>query len=391
MVTAKSIGFEANGDWGAQTPQFEQKQPKVNCAVVLTRNEARARALELLKAFGTNSLSFQIMQSEFELWFAREHGCVAYADTGKAWIAAGPPIAADTDLHAVALQFAEAAREHSRRVAFFGVEDRFTADRRFKAVLVGHQTVIDTRRWHDALADRATLRAQLRRARNKGIRVTPVEWTELVDTRNPVRRRMEELGASWQRSKPMPEMGFLAQLQPLLFNSERKFYVAQHREQAVGFAALDPVYRRRGWALQHLVRAPNAPNGTAEILIDTAIRHAAEANVEYFALGLTPLAGAVGPWLSLARSVCTPLYDFKGLERFRSKFPAHHQVPIYLAYPRAGSAQSAIVDCLVAFARGNLWRFGMQTIRHRLKGLAGPFPLQPELDSITRGASRAWQ
>ncbi len=315
-------------------------------------------------------MSFQILQSQFRLWLAGEVGCVAYVDTGSAWVVAGPPIAPEPQLRRVTSEFGRAALECGRRVVYFGVEERLSKDPELGSIVVGHQTVLDSTRWQDTLRKNANLRQQLSRARNKGLQIEHVDWAKLA-AGSPIRRGVEQLIAQWQHTRPMPEMGFLAQMQPLLLDSERRFYIASHANECVGFAALDPVYLRGGWALQHLVRAPNAPNGTSEALIDAAVRHAAASNMSYFNLGLTPLAGNVGPWLGAAKRLCAPLYNFAGLERFRAKFQSRGQVPIYIAYPRGSSPLVAVLDCLVAFARGRPLHFGARVLAHRLTTCSG--------------------
>ena len=64
-------------------------KPVVNAAV----NE-RGRVLTLLKRFGWNSTSFQVLEPGFHYWFDGDDACVCYVDTGRAWVVAGPPITA---------------------------------------------------------------------------------------------------------------------------------------------------------------------------------------------------------------------------------------------------------------------------------------------------------
>jgi phosphatidylglycerol lysyltransferase len=56
--------------------------------------ETYACVLDLLKAHGWNSTSFQILEPGFRYWFDRAEGCIAYVDTGRAWVVAGAPVAA---------------------------------------------------------------------------------------------------------------------------------------------------------------------------------------------------------------------------------------------------------------------------------------------------------
>ena len=69
----------------------------------------RERVLELLRRHGWNATSFQTLESDFRYWFHGDDACVAYVDTGAAWVAAGAPIAAPERLADVAGAFVEAA------------------------------------------------------------------------------------------------------------------------------------------------------------------------------------------------------------------------------------------------------------------------------------------
>jgi len=51
------------------------------------------RVLALLKRYGWNATSFQILEPGFRYWFLGDEACVGYVDTGRAWVAA-PPVAA---------------------------------------------------------------------------------------------------------------------------------------------------------------------------------------------------------------------------------------------------------------------------------------------------------
>jgi phosphatidylglycerol lysyltransferase len=54
-----------------------------------------------------------------------------------------------------------------------------------------------------------------------------------------------------------------------------------------------PVYARRAWLVEDLLRLPGSPNGTAEALIDAVMREAAGRGAVMVTLGLAPLSGEV--------------------------------------------------------------------------------------------------
>jgi phosphatidylglycerol lysyltransferase len=326
----------------------------------------RARVLSLLRRHGWNATSFQILEQGFSYWFEADTACVAYVDTGGAWVAAGAPIAAEERLGDVARAFTSAAERLGRCACFFATERRFASVSGFEHLLVGEQPVWDPRAWPLTLRQTPSLREQLRRARAKGVRVSRAAPDAYASPEAPLRSAIESLIRSWQGSKAMPPMGFLVGIDPFEFAAERRLFVARLGDDEaapmMGFAAAIPVFARRGWFLEDLIRAPNAPNGTTELLVDAAMSDAAALGSDYLTLGLSPLAGDV-PWsLGVARKYSAPLYDFGGLRAFKAKFRPQRWTPIHLSYPRGLSATRAVYESLRAFARRGLLRYGLETL-----------------------------
>jgi phosphatidylglycerol lysyltransferase len=318
-----------------------------------------------VRRHGWNATSFQVLEGGYRYWFDGDDACVAYVDTGSAWVAAGAPIAAEHRLGEVATEFVRAAASARRSACFFATEQRFVGAPGFAHLLIGEQPVWDPRRWRETLRVTPSLREQLRRARAKGVRVSAIEPAAYA-AGSPLRREVEALIASWQGSKAMPPMGFLVRVEPFELAAERRSFVARRHEggaaPVVGFAAMVPVYARGGWFIDDLIRAPLAPNGTIELLVDAAMNAAAAAGSDYLTLGLAPLAGDVAPSLSLARRYAAPLYDFGGLRAFKAKLRPERWTPIHLSYPAGQSAFGAVYQSLRAFAQRGLARYGVETL-----------------------------
>ncbi len=323
--------------------------------------EIRRRVLASLKRHGWNSTSFQILEPGFRYWVDGEDTCVGYVDTGSAWVVAGAPIAPPERLAEVVTRFVAAAKAQRRRVCCFGTEARFQDTVGWSALRIGDQPVWGARDWASVVRESKSLREQLRRSRAKGVVVRALEVTELAPG-HPVRARLDALIARWLATKQIAPMGFLVQLDPFSFPEEKRYFIAERGDAIVGFLAVIPVYARRGWFFEDLLRDPSAPNGTVELLVDAGMRAAAAENVEHVTLGLAPLAGEVSPWLRFARRWGKPLYDFEGLHTFKAKLKPQTWDPIYLSYPREASGILAVVDTLTAFARGGLLRFGIKTL-----------------------------
>jgi phosphatidylglycerol lysyltransferase len=323
--------------------------------------------LSLLRRHGWNATSFQCLEAGFRYDFQGRDACVPYVDTGRAWVAAGAPIASSRRLGQVAERFAARAAAHGRRAVFFATEARFSERTRFRNLLIGEQPVWEPARWDGIVSETPSLRAQLRRAANKGVTVRAVEAAEIAAAEAPLRRSIEGLIGRWMASRPLAPMGFLVDVQPFTFAEERRYFVAERAGELVGFLAAIPIYARHGWLLEDLLRDPLAPNGTAEALVDAAMRAFAAEKSRYVTLGLAPLSGSVAGPLGLIRRYAVSLYDFRGLYAFRAKLRPQRWDPIYIAaagtrLPGVLAGSLAIYDALAAFARGRPFRFGMATL-----------------------------
>ncbi len=324
--------------------------------------DPRVRALAMLKRHGYNATSFQTLEQGFRYWFDGDDACVAYADTGAAWVVAGAPIAAADQLAEVALRFQEAARVARRRVCYFGVEERMVAARIGVALTIGVQPVWNPADWPDILRGSSSLREQVRRARAKGVRVRLAAAEEVTDPSSPTRRAIEALIERWLAARSMAPMGFLVDVQPFAFAGERCYFVAEREGRILGFLATVPVYARGGWLFEDLLRDVDAPNGTTELLVDAAMRDAAARQSGYVTLGLAPLGGDVDPRLRRVGALSSGLYDFAGLYVFKSKLKPHRWDPIHLVHPPGTLAVVALFDALTAFAHGSLGRYGLRSI-----------------------------
>ncbi len=324
----------------------------------------RARALAALRRFGWNATSFQVLGSGFSYWFSPDESCVAYVDTGRAWVVAGAPVCAAENLSAAAHAFVAEATRRGRDAVFFATEQRAASMPGFASLPIGEQPVWDPREWHATLVRAKSVHAQLRRAGRKGVDITRVQAGLLTDG-SGLRHEVDALVQSWQGARPLPPMGFLVEVEPFSFASERRLFVARRGERLVGLANAVPVYARGGWLVQDLVRAPDAPNGTVEALVDAVMRDAAELGSDYLTLGLAPLAGAVPRPLRLAARYGAPLYDFAGLRAFKAKLGPRAWVPIYLTHPAHQHGGTAVMHALSAFARGSLVRYGLNALLRR--------------------------
>ncbi len=283
-------------------------------------------------------------------------------------MAGGEPLAARDDIAEVAARFVAAARGAGRRAAFFATDGQLADAPGFARLLLGEQPIWDPTQWDDTLASSRSLRAQLRRARNKGVEVRQLTADEVQDG-SAMRLELDALVRRWQATRAMADMGFLVSVQPFGDAAERLLFVAEVQDRPVALLSMAPVYARHGWLFEDLLRDTTAPNGTSELLVDAGMRAAAAIGCQWATLGLAPLSGEVSPWLVRIRWWATPFFNFQGLRAFKAKLHPQSWEPLWLAYPAQHSPMRTLLDSLSAFAGGSMFGFGWRTLRR------GPRPV----------------
>ncbi len=239
-----------------------------------------ARTLALLRRHGWNATSFQVLGPGYRYWFDGDEACVAYWDTGRAWVAAGAPIAPTHAVPEAARRFVAAAQAARRRACFFATESRFAAHPALDgaaggplaSLRIGEQPVWDPAAWTRTVHAAAGLRAQLGRARAKGVTVRALAPAELAAPGAAARAAVERLIGGWLATRRLPPMAFLLQVTAFDHLDERRCFVAEREGRVVGFLSAAPVYARGGWLIQDLLRASGAPNGTNELFRLRALR-----------------------------------------------------------------------------------------------------------------------
>jgi phosphatidylglycerol lysyltransferase len=321
----------------------------------------------LVRLHGRTATAFRALGPDLTRWGPDAEAFVAYAEVSGALVTAGEPVAAVDRLVPVAEAFIAVARTRGKRAVFFATEGRLVASPALHRRLVGEQPSWDPRGWAAHLRGHRSLREQVRRARAKGVRIATLS---AADAATPVwQRAIGDLLARWRATRSMAPMQFLVAIDLATQAEARRLFVAVQEERLVALLALAPVPARTGWLFEHLLRDPDAPNGTAELLVDRAMRALAAEQVSWVTLGLAPLHGPVDGWLRRIRGWSRPLFNFAGLAAFKQKLGPERWEPIYVAWPREDHGWRALRDGLRAFAGGTLWRFGVRTL------LRGPSPL----------------
>lgn len=321
-------------------------------------------ARELVLRFGWNSTCYQILNPGIELWFAPSgRAVVGFVLRKGVRVVAGAPVCPEGEVEeTIDAWEAEAARA-GHGVCYFGAEGRMRDCLRgrpeYTTVSLGAQPNWNPQAWSEIFDGDHTLRAQRSRAHHKGVEVR--EWTVDQATGSPeLRRCLQE----WLQTRGLPPMHFVVEPQTLERLAGRRVFVAELRGRPAGFLVLSPVPQRNGWLTEQFPRGLNAPNGTVEILMDTAIRAVAESGAEYVTMGIVPLSArglpsAIPnpPWLRFltgwVRAHGRRFYNFDGLDAFKHKFRPQEWEPVYVISKEEQFSVRSLYAISAAFSDGS--------------------------------------
>lgn len=345
-----------------------------------------ARARDLVLRHGWNTTAYQILNPGFEHWFDPSGEAVAgICRAPGVWVVGGAPVAAEARLGEVAARLEAEAGAAGAHVCYLAAQGRLVRLREGETGVtvlpVGAEPCWDPRRWRDIVDHDSGLRAQLARARHKGVGVT----VQAGMPADGLRGELHSVLRAWLGRKGLPPLGFLTTPWLLDDLADRQLVVARRGERIVGFAVLTPVPGRSGWLLEQIVRRPDAPNGASEALVDAAFQAIALQGAEFVSLGIAPLsrrapAGGRAPlWLRLAlgwaRAHGRRFYNFEGLDRFKAKLRPHEWHPVHLVTnaPRPGPGLYwGVLTAVLGGAPGPiLARAGARAVAAESRGLWG--------------------
>jgi len=339
----------------------------------------------LVLTLGWNSTAYQILNPGFRLWFsAQRDAVVGYVSAAGRRVVGGAPVCAPDDLAPVAAEFERDARRTGCGVVYFGAEGRLDAlyhrTTGYSAVLLGAQPAWEPAGWSAIVERRASLRAQLNRARNKGATVSL--WDSARAERDPgLTRCLRE----WLTTRGLPPLHFLVEPETLDDLQDRRVFVAARGGEPVGFLVASPVPARDGWLTEQFVRGHDAPNGTAELMIDAAVRWMAAEGARYVTLGLAPLSRRAGVgdersgWLRFAfawvRAHGRRFYNFDGLDAFKAKFAPERWEPVYAIANERAFGMVSLWAIASAFTGGHpvrtVFRGVRDAVRQEVRWLRG--------------------
>jgi len=340
-----------------------------------------AELLRLQSTYGYNAHSLVSITPGAITWtMPGIDGAIIYGEFGRVWLAAGDPLANPEDVKPLVRGFMTAATEARRIAAFVPVTERFARTAvplGLSAIKIGAAPYFDLSVWQPRGNAAKKMRAGVNKALRAGVRIESV-----VSFTEELRKETAALCLQWLKTRrAATTFGWLLALDPFLRAERKKLFTAREaNHRLVGLLAASPIPARDGWYLEDVLRAPDAPQGTADLLVFESLQRLKADGATMATLGTAPLARkgeddisthdhpVIERALVLASKRLTAFYNFEGLRRFKSKFVASRWESEYALVQHGVLVPSRVAHALLrAIVPGGLKQFLARRVLRSIK------------------------
>jgi phosphatidylglycerol lysyltransferase len=308
-------------------------------AGALPRKEELDQASAAASEHGEARANIALLGDKTLLWSQSKQGFVAYAESGRSWIAMGDPVAPAGELAELAWEFRALADRNAAWTVFYEVSHHHLpmyVDLGLTLAKLGEQARVSLPEFSLEGSGRSGLRRWWRLAERAGATFEVIE-PEQVGALLP---ELQEVSTQWLEAKGAREKGFsLGRFDPAYLQRFRHALVRQG-SRIVAFANIWESTGRKEASMDLMRHGTDAPEHVMDYLFINMMLWARDRGYEWFDLGMAPLSGfqrrSLAPlWHRVGGLLYQHgerFYSFKGLRRFKEKFGPVWQ-PVYLASP----------------------------------------------------------
>jgi lysylphosphatidylglycerol synthetase-like protein (DUF2156 family) len=189
------------------------------------------------------------------------------------------------------------------------------------------------------------VRRKTRHALREGVTVN-----EYLTHDATLEKAIEQVSENWLKGRQGPQV-HLSHVRLFDDRFGKRWFYAQQGNRVVGVVVLNQLQAHQGWLLNRLMITQDAPNGTPELLVVSALEILAQEQCHFVTFGTTPAdqlgeiegLGKISAWMARqAYQIAKKVFQFQGLKMFWRKFdPQSRRSYLLFSKPRIGPREIA--------------------------------------------------
>jgi lysyl-tRNA synthetase, class II len=309
----------------------------------LPDDHSREAAAEIVRAHGTDTLSFFKLRADQHYFFNAERTAfVGYRVENGVLLAAGDPVGPDRAIAGLLDELTACAVSRGLKLGVVGASSAMCGryeTRGLRTIYLGDEAIVDVERFTLDGRPIRKVRQSVSRLQKAGYSAELLDVSALGPATAREIEQVLELGR-----EGAPERGFSMAMESICgaYNRDTLALLARDCDGAIrGVLQFVPCYGRAAMSLSFMRRDPETPNGLTEFMVVRAIEALRERGVAELSLNFaafakwihspaTHLESALGKLIALGN----PYFQIESLYRFNAKFFPRWD-PRYLVYEGA--------------------------------------------------------
>ncbi len=324
----------------------------------LTRAPSRELLVEQVRKWGgatTDAVLDPLCQS-----YTKEgiEGFIAFRLDGNFAVVMGDPITAPQNLFTLTKHFIDDHHEQGREVIFAIVTENFARKilKKLNYSILLELCEIPFLDPQKSVLEHSGTKGSLVRRKVRHAGKEGVVAEEFFNDNPDIQKQIEQVGINWLKKRKGPQI-HISNIRLFEDPYGKRWFYASINKKIVAALLLNQLQSKNGWLMNRLLLDPDAPHGTPELLVVTALEKLKKEGSQFVSFGMIPRErpGKIEGLNPLASNVArfgyqiaAKIYRLDGLRGFWGKFEPKSEAS-YVAFNSKGITISGIRALMHAF------------------------------------------
>jgi len=292
-----------------------------------TLTATKPNIAELVTRWGS-SAAISVLDPNCEIFSIPEvDGVIGYRSNSGCNVVYGEPVASPDDYEQLIKAFHKFSESQNRSVIYLTTTPKFTKWAMNNVcgslIEIGNELIVDPQNDPSVGAKGRIIRKKMYQSEKAGVKVF-----EYIPKNKEIEAQIEQVKETWVKNQKGPQV-IASEANPFLTHHGRRWFYAMQNGKMVGALVLSQLGFHDGWLVYLLMITPDAPSGTSERMMMSAIEALRKEGCRFLSLGVSPSKelgqivgiGKASSWI--ARKVfktATKFFDLHGAREYWLKF-----------------------------------------------------------------------